>query len=70
MKKSAAILALGAALGAAGGAATSGVANPLKGTVYVRFVQELPDGGTRDLGRTGCYELGEKVKATVEACAR
>lgn len=67
MKKSAAgaLLAVGVAIGGAGGAiSTSG----LHGTVYVRFSQSLPDGGVRDLGRTGCYELGDKVKATVEAC--
>lgn len=63
MKKNAAILAAGIALGAAGGSVTSG----LHGTAYVRFTQELPDGGTRDLGRTGCYDLS-KVKATAEAC--
>lgn len=67
MKKSAAagLLVLGAAVGAAGGAASS---SALNGTVYVRFEQQLPDGGTRDLGRTGCYELGPKVKARVEPC--
>jgi hypothetical protein len=58
-----AALVLGAGAGKLSG-------SELRGTVYVRFAQQLPDGGTRDLGRTGCYELGEKVKATVEACSR
>lgn len=40
------------------------------GTVFVRFSQSLPDGGTRDLGRTGCYELGGEVKASIEPCTR
>lgn len=68
MKKTsaAALLALGAALGAGGTAVTS--SSPLQGTVFVRFEQELPDGGARDLGRTGCYELGPKVRAVVEPC--
>lgn len=68
MKKTAASIAAAFALGAAGGAAVKGT--PLQGTVYVHFTQELPDGGVRDLGRTGCYELSEKVKATVEACGK
>jgi hypothetical protein len=62
---SAALLAAGLAIGAAGGAISS---TGLKGTVYVHFTQSLPDGGVRDLGRTGCYDL-DAVKATVEPCA-
>lgn len=58
----AAALALGASAGRLAG-------SELHGTVYVRFEQALPDGGTRDLGRTGCYELGGKIKATVEQCS-
>lgn len=58
-------MTLALAIGAAGGALSS---SGLHGTVFVRFSMPLPDGGTRDLGRTGCYELGEKVKATVETC--
>lgn len=66
MKAGATAAALVAALavGAAGGRASSS----LSGTVFVRFEQQLLDGGTRELGRTGCYELGTKVKATVESC--
>lgn len=66
MKKSAAagVMALGLAIGAAGGALSS---SGLHGTVYVRFSQQLPDGGVRDLGRTGCYDLAT-VQATVEPC--
>lgn len=67
MKKTAAALALATAIGAVGGAVSS---SSLSGTVFVRFEQQLPDGGVRDLGRTGCYELGPKVKAVVEACTR
>jgi hypothetical protein len=67
VKKNAAILAAGLALGA-GGASLS--TSDLHGTVFVHFTQQLPDGGVRDLGRTGCYELDGNVKATVEACAR
>lgn len=59
------LIALGAALGAGG---TAAVGPGLKGTVYVRFSQQLPDGGVRELGRTGCYDL-DKVKATVESCS-
>jgi len=66
VKKNAAALAAALALGAAGGALSS---SGLHGTVFVKFTQNLPDGGTRDLGRTGCYEIGDKVKATVEPCS-
>lgn len=67
MKKTsaAALVTLGLALGAGG---TAAVAPGLKGTVYVRFSQPLTDGGVRELGRTGCYDL-DKVKATVESCS-
>ena len=65
MKRAAAIAALAASLGAGAGAVVGG--NSLRGTAYVRFGLQLPDGGTRDLGRTGCYDFS-KVKATVEPC--
>jgi hypothetical protein len=65
LKKGAAIFALGVSLGAGGAISTTG----LHGTVFVRFIQELPDGGTRELGRTGCYALDKDIKAIVETCS-
>jgi hypothetical protein len=65
VKKSAAILAVGLALGGAAGKLSG---SELQGTSYVQFTQQLPDGGTRDLGRTGCYDLSA-VKASVEPCS-
>ena len=66
MRKNGAILAVAVAIGAAGGKLSSG---ELKGTAFVTFSQSLPDGGVRELGRTGCYDLS-KVQATVEPCGK
>lgn len=66
MKRSAVIFALGASLGGSAGVTAS---RELTGIGFVRFQLELPDGGTRELGRTGCYDFSQ-VKATVEACDR
>lgn len=61
----AALVATGMAVGAAGGGVA---ARDLKGHAFIHFTQALPDGGVRDLGRTGCYDLDSSVKATVESC--